>query len=231
MQLQKDRQRGWLTEEAYKMALKNVDWSTDRAFSNHVGKDKPQRRTKKKRKVLSSTERERRAPLRPLVKWMFDVEVVRTRTAMYSGTVENEDLVRAKFLPRANQCIDLLSGHPAIAAVENRSDLLQTIEELVYNRRRNFRNSRKAPKRPGSKPKKPLQTIYKTREKYEVYNLAGEIVDVPIPKLLPLKNVAKTNPPHVATPAVAKIPPARVAANQKTPPRVTKNSSSSRCEN
>ena len=222
MRLQEDREAGVLTEKAYQQAVQQIEWGDSGDSKSAVVANKPRKKVKKKRKSLVLSERNRRNILRPVVKWLFDLELVRQRTPLFSA---NDELVCSKFLPRANRCIDLLLSNPTISSVPNRCELIESITEMVSNRRRNWRNSRKPPKTVGSKKKIPLNTIYETRTKLELYNTAGQLIVVPVPELWSV-NAASTSGRATsgrAAPgrATGHATPARANPGHATPGRAT----------
>ena len=210
MQLQTDRRNGLLSTEDYKKALRCLQWTT--TSNAEASSVKPPRR---KRTKLSPGETNRRTSMRGITKWLFDVEITRPVTPLYRGTGDREKLVMTKFTTIANKCIDYMVNDEIVAAQKGRGALLKSIEELVINRRRNYRNSRKPPKN-GRKPKKPMKSIYENMSEFLLYNSAGDCFSVPRPQPLPLSK-DDVAPPYAITPAVT--PPKSIAPSV-TPPQV-----------
>ena len=129
MQLQRDKAAGVITEQQYKDAVVALEF----------------RQQKKRKQVRKSKQtaddRKRRKAIRTLTKWIFDVEVFGKTTALYNNADQELKMQWPVFLQLADQVIDYGSRENAIVAAENRNCLYKTIEELVKNRRKNWRDS------------------------------------------------------------------------------------------
>ena len=124
-----------------------------RLNSNINGKAKQTRKGK-----LTDQQRKIRAPLRPLVKWVFDVELDRERTPLYWGVGDSEKIDVKAFYKKANEVLMYAAPNPFISTISDKGLLVREIMQLVKHRRKNMRNSKKL-KKDGTNNKR-LQTIY-----------------------------------------------------------------------
>ena len=210
MSLQRDRAQGLLSEEQYKTALKQIKWSGDvmnekqnETVTNNHKQSSYQRKRIVKKEPLSKQQRKRRSKMRKIMKWMFDVELIRKQTPLYaqSGT-DSESIIYERFLPICQKCLQYIQHEPEIANVKSKSMLQNEMLEMVVNRRRNLLGSRKQPKKPGAKKKAPLKLIYESLREYLVFKPDGGFISLTRPTPLPLVTGAsrpkeKSPPPTV----------------------------------
>ena len=127
---------------------------------------------------MATDENRRRNALRSITKWIFDVELDREETPLYTkgfpGSVKEKE-----FLPLATKCINYSNNNTVVAAEKNRSLLIESIREMVVTRRRNLRRSKKKareaskiPPVPGKQKVVPLSLIYKKKTHFMVLLVA-----------------------------------------------------------
>ena len=189
MQLQKDRHNGLLTDEQYAKALHLMQWNVDDKKQSSTPTISVKKSRRRKSPPMATDENRRRHALRSITKWIFDVELDREETPLYTkgfpGSVKEKE-----FLPLATKCINYSNNNTVVAAEKNRSLLIESIREMVVTRRRNLRRSKKkareAAKRPpvpGKQKVVPLSLIYKKRTHFMVL-LDGKLQCIPKPEPL-----------------------------------------------
>ena len=194
IQLQQNHSEGRLTPTDVELFLKKLPWMT-KASTRKLRPGK-----------LTVQQRQIRKPLRPLIKWVFDVELDRPRTPLFYGVGDAEKLYMPEFYKKVNQVIQYAATNPIIANVDQRQVLVQEIKDIVVNRRKNLRNSKK-PMKDGSK-KKRMQLIYE-KEFSLFVPLDGKMSKLtkPIPLSLPDSETPVTTTPSVF-PAPSVVPAA-----------------------
>lgn len=195
---------GVLTPEQFAAGLKNL--------SRHYA-DAKNRRVRKRKRQIDANETKIRTALRSMMKWMFDGELDRSDSPLFVVTVDGEKMLESVFLPIANQTVSNLSQDPLIAAISNRSKLIDSIRTMVKHRRSNLKNSKK-PNR------KRLRIIYQLMDKFLVYDAQGNAIEIPRPQLLAPsssnRDVDMKFDPSKSTPTVEN--PARKRLKFPSPP-------------
>ena len=178
IKLQEDLQDARITQEQYDSAVKEL----------HFNQVKHEVQTAKKKRGpnrLSTDEKTRRKALKEIVKWVFDVELDRRVTPLYCGSGSSSECInQIVFIKLANIVIRYSRCNPVVAATKSKKVLMDSIEEVVKNRRRNLRtNKRKAAKNPGHKQ---LKLAYHKKCSMMVFDDKGEVIAVSVPLPLPL---------------------------------------------
>lgn len=200
--LQQDLAKGRLTESQFSEVLFRLD-------------KRPKAKKIRPRKHTSQDHR-RRTRLRLITKWVFDVELNCASTPLYL-TQDETSLVLPVFFKLANQVIKYAESDPIVAA-STHEELTDSIREIVKNRHKNLKDSKKS-KKDGT-PNIPLKTIYEKKRQLAITLKNGEQLMLKPPLPLPLPTVKVQSPPvkTQSTPSVDKVQAAKTA----TPPTTSK---------
>ena len=170
MQLLEDKRAGRITEADYNTVLRHLNLRENAKKTSEQQKKKstkPKRVSKKP--PLTTAERVLRGALRPITKWLFDGELFRANTPLFVGVGDSEAMQMHEFIKISNKVIQLSAYNTIIASQRSRVLVRETIQDIVLNRRRNVRNSRK-PNKPGKVKKKPAQ-VYLPKEETPLCHL------------------------------------------------------------
>ena len=208
--LQHDLTKGRLTEGQFNEVLKGLKLDK---------KAKTQRP-----RNLTSQDHRRRTRLRLITKWVFDVELDRASTPLYL-TQDETSLVLPVFFKLANQVIKYAESDPIVAA-STHEELTDSIHEIVKNRHKNLKDSKK-PKKDGT-ANVPMKTIYKKKRQMMVTLKTGEqlVLQPPLPLPLPtVKTQPLPLPKATASPALPAItsPPPELSPSMVSAPVKTKS--------
>ena len=186
MQLQKDRDNGLLTDTQYADALRQVQWSA--VVEQSTPKTKAKKPRRKSPSTLSPEERKRRAALRSITKWIFDVEIDRDETPLYTSG-HPESIVEKVFLPLATKCIQYVSNNSVVAEEKNRCALIDSIREMVIIRRRNLRRSKKqaTKQKPDETGASEVMRLIYAKRDFFLAVIDNKLVKIPPPDALPLQ--------------------------------------------
>ena len=194
MQILEDKQKGRITEDEYEKALRFLDLKRKTGQENALPSGMKKPRKKRIKTPESEGKSLLRNALRAITKWFFDGEIYRQITPLFVGAGDSEKLVKPVFAKIVKQVIDLSSHNHVVASQKSRVMVDIAIEEIVTNRRRNVRNSKK-PAKPGAKPRKPLKSIYESKKVFYVSRQDGSYMQVPKPRLLPNSTTTTTTVP------------------------------------
>ena len=166
-----------ITQDQYDSAVKELCF--------HEAKQLQKTSKKRGPNKLSIDEKKRRKALKEIVKWVFDVELDRSVTPLYCQSGSSSECInQLVFISMASKVIRYCKFHPVIAATKSKKELMDSIEEVVKNRRRNLKsNKRMAAKNPGHKT---LKLAYYKKNSMTVCGEDGEDVSIPVPRPLPL---------------------------------------------
>ena len=198
LRLQQDKAKGNITQQQYKEALVAIKF---------------QKKKKSRQSKQTAPENTRRTHLRTLTKWFFDVELDRIKSPLYLTTDNTESIVLAEFIKLANKVISYASNHPLLAS-SNREELTSSIFEIVKNRRKNIKNSKKD----GIKRQKRLRLIYFYKKQLLVTGPNGNQIVIQPPSPLPLPKDAASPTPVTTPPALSPIVVSKTPARVKTKP-------------
>ena len=176
IKLQQDKDSGLLSDQQYADALKLIKWN----------QKKKQVRSRK----LTKDETNIRKAVRTITKWVFDAKLERPFTPLYVGAAGNETFDLDVFLPMAKLVISYAKHYPIGTKVKDQSILITTIAELVKNRRKNLRNSRKKDEK-GNYKFKPLHLVYHNKDTLLVSGKDGKMIQIRRPHQLPLSSSSK----------------------------------------
>ena len=186
LKLQQDKAKGRLTDEQFEEALGSISF-----------KKKKQTRPPKQ----SADERARRKGLRNIVKWFFDVELFSSSTPLYLDSTE-QSLVLKEFLKLSDKVIRY-AGHNTDTADSTRNELVNSIKDIVQNRHKNIRASKK----PGNKLR-PMKAIYCIKKELMVTGKNGEKIILQQPSPLPLPDPAQRVTPALSPATAQRVTPA-----------------------